>query len=366
MKKIYILVTIILLTFIAYLIVIITPKNYELKYQVNNLEVTEKYLKKEKAYLFKISYQNVDYPLLINKKYSRQRKLINQIKVNEEEKEICLNINLNNEVNYICSNNGDLTTLNAAPTSFLEKYYNIIPEESKEIENYNKISIYNDDHTYLIWNYKGFYQLSKNSNKDLNVFQTDNYKNYLSYQTEKYLIFPNYDSDYYFQKLYIYNTDTNTLNNITFEDEISYDSYFLGDEQNKVYFIDKKNKNEYELNLKKNTIKKISKDNNAYIYENGSLNTISLTKAINNELTFTNNSLLNYELEDNTLYLLIDNYKIQVSNKNVKQIIHISGNIIYYLAENQLYSYEYLKEEQLLLKYNEWNFNYNNHIFIFN
>ena len=93
---------------------------------------------------------------------------------------------------------------------------------------------------------------------------------------------------------------------------------------------------------------------------------MTLTKLINNELKFTNNSIINYKLEDNTLYLIIDNKKIKISNENIKQIIHTNSNIVYYLSENKLYSYEYLKDETLLLKYDEWNFNYNNHIFIFN
>ena len=74
----------------------------------------------------------------------------------------------------------------------------------------------------------------------------------------------------------------------------------------------------------------------------------------------------NYILEDNTLYLEILNYKIKVSDKKVKQIVYTSGKKVFYLSEDKLYQYEYLNNEELLLKNEEWNFNYNNHIFIFN
>ena len=251
-------------------------------------------------------------------------------------------------------------------SSFIEKYYNIKPTESKELSTYNKISIYNLKHDYLVWNYKGYYQILKDDNKSLDIFKKDNYKNYLSYQTEKYLIFPDYDSEYYFKKIYFYNIEDKILNNITFDNEISYDTYYLGNIDNKVYFIDKKNKCEYELNLKKKTLKIVSKNDYGIIYNNGIWEDATLTKLINNELKFTNNSIINYKLEDNTLYLIIDNKKIKISNENIKQIIHTNSNIVYYLSENKLYSYEYLKDETLLLKYDEWNFNYNNHIFIFN
>ena len=366
MKKLYILISIISLTFIAFLIVVFIPKNYELNYKINDCAISESYLKNDNSYLFLIKYQNVEYPLLINNKYSHKRKLIKNIKINKEEPEICLDIIINNNIYYICSNNNELKMLHTMSNEFLKKHYNMENNEIKEIQNYNNISIYNLDYKYYIWNYKGFYYISNKNTEELNIFTKDNYKNYLTYQTNNYLIYPDYDSEYYFKKIYIYNISKNIEYTIYIEDEISFDSYYLGDVNNKVYFIDKKNKKEYEIDLKKKYIKQISKDNIGYIYENNTLKETSLNKIINNEIVFANQNIIHYLLEENTLYILINNQKIKVSNNKVKQIIYQNNNEIYYLSDNKVYTYNYLSNENLLLKYDEWNFNYNNHIFIFN
>jgi hypothetical protein len=365
MKKFYILISTITIIFIIFLITLFTPKDYKLNYQINNYNIEEAYQKDQNGYSFIITYNNVDYPLFINTKYSRKRKIITKVSTQEENEEICLTIEALNESYYICSNNGTIKTLNTMSDTFLNKYFSQNSLENK-ILTYKNIDIYNLENNYLIWNYKGFYHISNEEEENLNIFQNDNYQNNLSYQTTKYLIFPDYDSSYYFQKLYIYNAEDNILNDINFDEEISYDSYFLGDLNDKVYLLDKKNKVEYEINLKKFEIKKISKDNQAKYYNKNDWEDISLTKLVNNELTFEFNQIFEYSLENSTLYLNLNGSKIQISNQKVNQIIYSNSSKVYYLVDNKLYSYEYHKNEQLLLKYDEWNFNSSNHIFIFN
>ena len=366
MKKIYFLISTLMLLFISFLIVIITPKNYTLSYKIDNLDIEEKYNKKDKIYYYTITYKNLKYPLIISKKYIKKRKLIDKIQINENNNETCINAHLNSDVYYICSEDENLKSLNTMSKEFLEKNYNIANNEPKQITKYNNIIVYNNDYKYLIWNYKGFYQIDDNKSTNLDIFKKDNYKNYLSYQTDKYLIFPDYDSEYYFNKIYIYNTETNTLNNINFSDDISYDSYFLGDENNKLYFIDKKNKIEYEINLKKTTIKQISEDNNGKYFNGVSWEDKSITNMVNNEMRFNLNNTYKYYLKDNVLYLNINNYNIKITNLNVKKIVYVNDDEVFYLSENKLYKYKYHNNETILLEYDEWNFNYNNHIFIFN
>ena len=363
MKKIYLLIILILLTFICFLIILFKPRNYTIEYKVNDLLVKENYIKKEGYYIY-INYKDTNYPIYINQEYNRKRKLVQNIILNELDKEICLNVTISNNSYNICSEDNTIKPLDAMSDDYKLKF-NTNKKILKEIDNYKNIKIYNNDLNYFIWNYKGFY-LINNKYNTLNIFKKDNYQNILTYQTEDYLLFPNYDSDYYFTKYYIYDIKKDNLKEIDFDFEISYDSYYLGHISNEIYLIDKKNQVEYLINLKRNSVDIISKDNTAKYYNGSKLEDTSLTKLINNETKFQINSIYNYSLKDDKLYLNIKDYQILVTDKKVKKIVHINKDTVYYLSNDELYSYKYLDNNKLLLKYNEWLFNYNNHIFIFN
>ena len=78
---------------------------------------------------------------------------------------------------------------------------------------------------------------------------------------------------------------------------------------------------------------------------------------------FSYKSNYHYILEDNNLYLKYKDIKTLVSN-NITSIVRISNGDIFYLKEDKLYHYNNIKGESLLLSYFEWNFNYNNMIYI--
>lgn len=364
MKKLYIFISLLIGLFILFIYVVFSPKKYVITYNINDIVITEEYQKDNKEYFYTINYNNQDYPLYLNKKYTRKRKHIKSVISVEEENETCLKINLSNEKYYICSKNGTLLAQNVISNRMKEKL-ELNTVEENVLDTYHGISIYNNELRFFIWNYKGFYQLYDQNTELDKIFDKDNYQNNLTFQTDKYLIFPDYDSDYYFTKLYVYDIRKHFLTSILSDFEISYESFFLGYYKNKVYLVDKKNKFEYEIDLKKEKFNIISKDNTCKIIENNEWKNISLTKVINQEIIFSSKNIYHYYLKDNTLYLDINNYTIKVSNLNIKQIVRMDNNKVYYLSNNKLYSYEYLKEEQLLLKYSEWDFNYSNHIFIF-
>ena len=363
MKKIYLLISIILLTFLIFIIIILKSRNYSINYSINNFNIKEEYFK-ESGYYFTIKYKELDYPIYIDQKYTHKRKHLTNIILFEKEQEICFKVTIFNNNYYICSNNNKLTTLNNLSDKFL-KEYNLQNNNSNLIKKYNNIEIYNNDLKILVWNYKGFYYLNKNNNNEVNIFKKDNYQNELTYQTNKYLIFPDYDSNYYFNKIYIYDILKNKINSITFDYEISYDSYYLGSVNNSVYFIDRKNNKEYELNLKKNSINIISNDNNAIYYNGDKWENQSINKLITDKIVFPQNNKYNFNLENNNLYININNSKILI-NTDVKSIINIQNDTIYYIINDTIYSYQYLKNNNILIKYPELNFNYNNQIFIFN
>ena len=95
----------------------------------------------------------------------------------------------------------------------------------------------------------------------------------------------------------------------------------------------------------------------------GSLLTLS-----NEEQTFTYQNNYKFSLKDNILYLsYLDNkIKTKISNNEVKEIVYINNDCIYYIADDSLYFYDLEYGETKLITYSEWNFNYNNMIFIYN
>ena len=107
-----------------------------------------------------------------------------------------------------------------------------------------------------------------------------------------------------------------------------------------------------------------TKDRQGKIYNNGFSN-ISLTKLTTSNLSFTYQKRIAYKLDDNYLYMDLDGIVTKISNQKVDGIIKVSNNTVYYISNSNLYSDNYLDGELLLLSNFEWNFNYQNNIFIY-
>ena len=365
MKKLYIMIFIILSLVITFVIFTSTPKDYQVNYTINKVDITEKYQKATNDYHFILKYKNIEYPYIIKTEYSKKRKLITDVKIIEDKKDTCLTILSKNNKQTLCSDKKGLKDYHLINDDLYGKNFKSKKEE-KVIKTYEKINIYNNTYNYLIWNYKGYINLNKNNNENIKIFNNENYSTLNTYQIDKYLIIPDYDSKYYFTKMYIFDTEKQLLNDISFDYEISYDLLYLGEVKNKLYFIDKKNKNEYYLNFKKLEIKKVKiKNDKIDIYENGECNNQSLKDVINKNISFTFAQSYNYKIIDDNLYQIIDNHNIKISNQKITSIISSNENQVFYLVGTKLYCYN-ANGENLLLEYKEWKFNYLNQIFIFN
>jgi len=101
------------------------------------------------------------------------------------------------------------------------------------------------------------------------------------------------------------------------------------------------------------------------ILKNNKLERVSFKEIANNNLLFDNKDEINYEIIDNKLYYIIDNYNILVTDKIVNKIIKQEGNTIYYLSQENLYMYNNTYGEVLLISNFEWNFNNTNMIYFY-
>lgn len=358
--KLICFIAILISGFILFLFLILKPYNYQKEYNINNYKIIETYDKKKKYYTFIIEDKETIYPYKINSKYYSKRELIKEIKVYNTDNETCiLPVSKNLNFSPLCSKDKKVYSYNLSKMDNGDFKYNELKNVNKEYKN---ITIhYLDNATYLLYNYRGFSLINEKENKDINLFEKDIYNLELFYEYKEYLIIPNYNKEYYFDELYIINTSNGKLEKITSKFDISFNSVFLGDYKNKIYLLDKQEEKEYVINLKKKKIE----ETDFQIIENNKLIKKSF-KEIKNNLNFNDNKKdINYEIIDNNLFKIINGHQIKISDKNISKIIKSNDENIYYLVKENLYMYNDNIGEVLLMSNFEWNFNYNNMIFIY-
>jgi hypothetical protein len=368
MKKIYFLILFFILLFSSFIIIMFIPKNYTIDYTINNYKVIEKFNKKVNYYALEVTNSKKKYAFIIDNYYSYKRKIIQSIKISQNKNVSCVKITIKNgKYYYSCKDNNTNVDINLLNKTFLNKYYPEIKiSEEKLILDENNIFIYNNDKNYLLWNYNGFYFIKNNKLVNKKLLAAENYDNKLGFQMGNYFIFPNYDSKYFFNEIIYFNSENGKYYKINSNYEISYDSYYLGSLSNKLYLVDNKNKKEYLIDIKKNKIKDITtKEEDGLIYQNDKWGKISMIKLVNNSYAFSSFHRYNYYLDDNILYLKINDEAIKLSNNKINKILNINDSEVYYLSSNKLYLYKYGEGEKKLIVYDEWNFHTDNQIYVF-
>ena len=111
-----------------------------------------------------------------------------------------------------------------------------------------------------------------------------------------------------------------------------------------------------------------SASKNGFTYQNDKLTKVSMNYLTTKEEHFTFSSLYNYYINKNKLYLkyLDNNDSMLVSSKEITQIVSVTKDTVYYLVDDTLYFYNPLYGETKVLKYSDWQYNYDNMIFIDN
>lgn len=349
---------------IIYLIIYLTPRNYEYDYKINGFNIKEKYIKKDKEYLFTIKKNDKIYKTIGVSKYTPDRKLINGIKEFNNEDTNCIIID-----SKIIANNKLCIKDNELISSSLT---NIIPGKyiNKKQDNYQKyknIKINLDDKTYLIWNYNSFIKINKTEKKQIKIFDNDIYNLEIMAKVDKYLVIADYDQKYNYNKLIRLNLKNNKIDEINLKNDISFESRILGVYKNKIYLLDEKNKKEYEINVKKKKINIVSKNDFGVIYKNNKQVKSKINKIINDNIEFTSNNYYDYVIENETLYLKIKNIseKIKISNLSIKNIVYQNNEEVYYITDDKLYKYDFIYGNQEIFTNFEFNFNYENMVVIY-
>lgn len=359
--KLYLFILIIILILLIINLNIHKVVNYETSYDYNNYQIKETFNKTYNYYYFNINNDKYNYDFVIAHNYTNKRKLISDISEEDINEYHCIKLYIYDEwTNEICSNGNDYYSDYALKN---------ISNDNIETSNYSNVYLYNSykiKYQAYIWNNYGVTDL--NNQKEIKFINNETYNNTLYYQYDnRYLIFPDYDQNKTFNKLYIIDTNNDSVNTMNLKYDISFNSYFLGDIENKIYLVDIDNEKEYAININKNNIEKINKNELGKIYEK-ELKDIQFSKLLHNKYHFTYNNLFNYELDNNILYMYYYNSdnKIKISNKKIDNIISYYNDTVYYRINDSIYAYNITNGEYKILSSFEWNFSSNNKIFIFN
>ena len=156
MKKIYILIITIVLLFISFLITLYIPKNYEISYKLDQYEINEKYNKEKKQYTFLVKYEDIEYPFLINHKYTKKQKLIKNI--NKADK--CLSINALDNNYELCTENNKFIINNISDAN-----------NKKDLKSLTVLNEF--DEKIYAWNYKGYTQIFHNNAETINILNNN-------------------------------------------------------------------------------------------------------------------------------------------------------------------------------------------------
>jgi len=136
---------------------------------------------------------------------------------------------------------------------------------------------------------------------------------------------------------------------------------FLGEYKSYIYLLDKKEEKEYKISIKKDYIEEID----FMILKNNKLVTTTYQNIVNNNLKFTKDKTYTYEIINEKLYLINDTVKTKVSNQNVQRIVNVISDTVYYISNENLYMFNNIYGEVLLLSNFEWNFNHTNMVYIY-
>lgn len=357
MKRLYIFLAFILIIIGLYVYFINRVRSYEIEYKVDGFKVIETYHKEDKYYSFLLSKDDVTFNFAYESKYSNKRKLVEKINIKEKDDILCVKPKVSKmKFDYTCYDG-----------EYKSPYVlGIIKnEESKKINSYNNINIYSKDYDYYVWNGHGITNIL--TKKEFNFLDNEQYDNNLAYQVDGYIIFANYNQKREFDSFYVFNYKKEKLQKWEIGYEIDFDAFFMGDVDGYIYLFDRKNAVQYKIDVINKDIS-VSSDNEGALYFDGEWTSKPLKELKYKDYVMEDDKLYNFLLKNNKLYLNIDKSKqdILLTNHKILSIVFESYDSVFYLVEDDIYAYVIGKGEYKILDYFEWNFSYQNKIYIFN
>lgn len=345
--------------------------NYDIEYKVNNNSVREVY--KNGYYYFEIKADKTyNFDLLKTRNISKV--LIDNIQVLNTKSYNCIYPKIKGEKTYpLCYKSDQMIAYYLIEDPIIKDFVKNLNIQYKNEESEKTFKFFNNltkDQYVAIYKYNGFYILNENKIKTVNLFKKDRYDNTLCLQIGNYLLLPE-ESEYIFSDFIL--LDMTNENKLTIKSEffISYDSVMLGYIDKKAYILDNKTNIQYEIDIQKKKIKEIGNSEIGYkVLKENQLKTGMISDLRNTDDLWTstkNTSLYTYK-NKTALYKYINKNKDiveKIYNREV-QIINRNYKNLYFVDQYSLYLYDPLYGIKKIISNEEWNFNNENVIFIFN
>ena len=331
--------------------------DYTIYYDTLDYKVKEVYA--DGVMYFEVVYEDVvfNYVFYDNRKITKKR--VKSIKKEESSGSVCLTPEIKGFDSYtVCSNGDSLASLDVI--------------NNKELSNNNKNDFYFSDvldknEFILIWKYDGFYYLSKDGQKSINIFDKDRYSNDLMFQVDNYLVFPKYGSDYFFSDFVVLDMTDGNYKSISSDYQINYSSQVVGNNKNSIYIFDNKDNKLYEVNYKKRKVKLIGDSIKGYVkFVNGKKKNASLNDYLKDKVTYFEKDKSIINVEGNYFnYVFNENVKFKYFNdSNVRYVNNYEENL-YFVSSDNLYKFDNNKTI-LLVHYFEFNFNNKDIVYVYN
>lgn len=408
MKKIFkILIILFIFVIILEVLFAIFGNGYNITYTILN---DDKSYKVEETYIANNSSDD-HYEITINNKFFvsiydnlfKDSRLIKNIEEFSDGDLSCIYINFKSSKlkrDVICNIGGKQ-----------KLYHNIVGYNSKldefvnNLDNYdinmfkddlsNKIEkglvkVYNNNiiknHFIDLQKYKGIYNINNEKIIELDYYKNDVYNPKLTISTDKYLISANYENDYSFDSIYIIDISNNQKKEIKLKESVSYDSYFQGEVNKKIYLFDKTNKKQYEIDPKKGKINEVGNEKKGILYYSGKWENKNALEFVNSEIKFQN--IINYQNDSydkiemsNNFYYLFDYYdnkvkvsKIDINNTNyITEIFEVNSirnikyvnDYIFFIDGDDIKYYSDRTGVRTIINYSELTFNKNLNYFVY-
>lgn len=358
-KVFYIILTLVFITILKYFI-----SDYTIKYKIDSFNIEEIY--NNGKFTINIKEDNL-FQIVLYQKRGIQKKLINKIEEIKSDNVICYNVIINKENNVSCFQEKepiafylieDENIKSQLQNLDLNFYYE--QNEPADFKFYNNL----EDNVFVaLWNYKGFYIMNGENITNLDLLQKERYDNSLCILKDEYLIFPNYDKNHEFEKLYKVNLKSEDVSNIE-TPKIDYDYYWSGEFKNNLYLYDEKYSLLYEINVKKEKANLIGSENKGYIKIKNNKKVTALKKEYENKITYFEKNISNYEVSDAVYKVYNDDFKVKIFNTADIKIIKEYKDSLYFLYKDNLYSYN-SKGIKKILHFFELNFNKENMLYVY-
>jgi len=343
-------------------------KDYDISYNVSDYTIKESYNKSEDYYQFVIQKEDQVFYTMIADQHFSSKKVIYQVDEVVLDNTVCLRL-YSNKARFVplCSQDNEQISYHLVSEEMKERLgVNMDSTKNNEHNTYQNIDVYNTLYANVyVWNYRGFYRFYDNKNETITLFSKDVYHPSLIQQVDHYLLIPDYESDYSFQKIYLLDMNSGKVNSWQLDEAVYFDSVWLGVYDGEAYLVDKHEKVEWKFNVKKKQMIKIGTENKGgIIYQNG-FHDITMNKLVYQENKFSDTTFYDYTIKNDGLYFSSNGYDIKIRMVSPSHVASYHDGYVYYFEQDKLYGYHDDLGEVLMMQYFEWNFNLDHVVFIY-